>query len=78
MRDLSEGTNDQTNQVPNRLLQVPKREDDAPTGLNGEYNSLYAIHKVGMEVERWWLDSVQGSVFHVFNIGASKRSSSGT
>ena len=63
VRGISDRTNDQTIQVPNRLPQVPKREDDAHTVLNCEYNSLYAIHKVAMEIGRWWSDSVQGSVF---------------
>ena len=29
---------------------------------NGEFNSLYAIHRVGMEVGRWWSDGVHNSV----------------
>ena len=56
------------NERPNEPSTQPtpassERQDDAPTGLNGEHNSLYAINKVLMEVERWWSDSVHCSVF---------------
>ena len=33
-----------------------------PVGRDGGYNSLYAIHRIGMEVERWWSYVVQSSV----------------
>ena len=56
------------NQAPYRLLEVPVRQTAEPAGQNGEFNSLYAIHRVGMEVGRWWSDGVQNSVcFYVFN-----------
>ena len=43
------------NEQPNnqRLPQVPVRQTADPAGKNGELNSLYAIHRVGMKVGRW-------------------------
>ena len=50
------------NQVPHCLPQVPVPQTADPADQNGELNSLYAIHKVGMEVGRWWSDGAQNSV----------------
>ena len=33
-----------------------------PVDRNSEYNSLYAIHRIGMEFGWWWWDAVQISV----------------
>ena len=44
--------NDQpNNQAPHCLPQVPVRQTADPASENGELNSLYAIRRVGMEVE---------------------------
>ena len=43
-------------------------------GRDREFNSLYAIHRIGMGVGKWWSDGVQNSVcFYVFNMGTNKR-----
>ena len=66
---------------PSTLLspQVPIRQTADPAGQNGEFNSLYAIHRAVMEVGRWWSDGVPNSVwFHVVNIVTNKRSSCAT
>ena len=67
------------NQAPYLLLQVPVRQIADPAGQNGELNSLYATHRVGIEDGRWWSDGVENSVcFNVFNIGTNKRWSCAT
>ena len=63
------------NQTPRCLPQVPVPQTADPDGQKGELNSLYAIHRVGMEVGRWWSDGARNSVcFYVVNIGTNKRS----
>ena len=39
-----------------------------PACQNGEFNSLYAIHTVGMEDGRWWSDGVHNSVCFMSSI----------
>ena len=60
LKRLIEQTN---NQAHHWLPQVPVPQTADPTCQNGVLNSLYAIHRVGMEVGRWWSDGVQNSVF---------------
>ena len=60
------------NQAPYWLPQVPVRQTTDPAVQKGELNSLYAIHRVGMEVRRWWSDGVQNIVCSAANIGTKK------
>ena len=58
VRDLSDWTNVQ----PTKYLPTTDSSDttnDCRAGRYGEYNSLYAIHRIGMGVGRWFADGVQ-------------------